>query len=70
MHGHWDVKETDINEVRIRAVHHDRLGVNVGIAVVVPAKKILEILNCPKLVEARAKFIKDKMAAEGITIAD
>jgi len=53
MHGHWDIPpETRDDEMRTDV--EDALGkVNMGIAVVVPAKKILEVLNQPRLVEKR-----------------
>jgi hypothetical protein len=51
MHGHWDVKESEINEP---SVTHDRKrGVNYGIAIVVPAYKISETINQPGLIELR-----------------
>lgn len=71
MHGHWDVREQDINEAEITAVpRSDRLGVNVGIAVVVPAKKILEILMRPELVEERRQADARRKEAEGATTPD
>lgn len=52
MHGHWDIKESDIN---LPHFSQDRKrGVNMGIAVVIPATKILDILNRPELVAIRA----------------
>lgn len=50
MHGHWDIpakNKSGIEDVR------SKVTVNTGIAVVVPAKKILEVLNQPQLVEMR-----------------
>lgn len=43
MHGHWDIKESEIN-----AAHFEqdrKRGVNLGIGMVVPATKILEVIN-------------------------
>jgi hypothetical protein len=52
--GHWDVKESEINSPTI---NQDRKrGVNYGIAMVVPAYKIIEALNRPELVERREKM--------------
>jgi hypothetical protein len=51
VHGHWDVKESEINEPSF--VHDRKRGVNLGIAVVVPASKILEVINHPGLVHMR-----------------
>ena len=52
-HGHWDVRESDKNDVNV--VHTMRHGVNMGLGIVVPAHKILEVINQPALVEARAQ---------------
>jgi hypothetical protein len=52
MHGHWEIRESDINNPLIQ---HDRKhGVNLGIAIVTPAFKILDILNEPALHTIRA----------------
>jgi hypothetical protein len=53
MHGHWDIKEADINKPS--AMPDAKRGVNYGIGVVVPAYKILEVINHPKLVALREK---------------
>ena len=53
MHGHWDIKESEMNKAYFG---HDRKhGVNLGIAIVVPAQKILETINQPELIEMREK---------------
>ncbi len=41
-HGHWDIRESDINNPGL--THDRQRGVNMGIAVVVPAYKILEVM--------------------------
>ena len=52
MHGHWDIP-AQRNEDTMQ-VDEDTYGrVNMGIAIVVPAKKILEVLNQPQLIERR-----------------
>ena len=52
MHGHWDIPPQSKNDAM--RVDEDTYGqVNMGIAIVVPAKKILEVLNQSKLVEMR-----------------
>jgi hypothetical protein len=53
MHGHWDIKESEINQYHF--VHDRQKGVNFGIAVVVPAHKILDVLNHPDLVRLRQR---------------
>jgi hypothetical protein len=51
MHGHWDVKESEINNPTI--THDRKRGVNYGVAIVTPAIKIIETLNRPDLLEVR-----------------
>ncbi|MCH8063984.1 MAG: hypothetical protein IH861_15935 [Chloroflexi bacterium] len=56
MHGHWDVPVEMVNDkagdIEDQAASQ---AVNLGIAIVVPAKKIMEVLNRTELVEMRAK---------------
>jgi hypothetical protein len=53
MHGHWDVKESELNSPRL---NHDRkCGVNYGVAIVTPAIKITETLDRPELKEIRMR---------------
>jgi hypothetical protein len=54
VHGHWDVREADLNEPSF--IHDRQRGVNLGVAVVVPSHKILEVLNQPSLVALREEF--------------
>jgi hypothetical protein len=57
MHGHWDLPAKSKNDL---LMNDDLLGkVNMGIAIVVPAKKILEVLNHPELVKMREQQEKD-----------
>ncbi len=51
VHGHWDIKESDINSPQ--AEQDRKKGVNMGIAIVIPAEKILETINHPDLVAMR-----------------
>jgi len=52
MHGHWDIPPLGKSDA-IR-LDEDTYGpVNIGIAIVVPAKKILEVLNQPQLLDRR-----------------
>ncbi len=50
MHGHWDVRESELNEPKMIP---SARSVNSGLAMVVPAVKILETLNSPPLVAMR-----------------
>src|SRR5205807_6043235 len=51
MQGHWDIKESEMNQPAIAHIGK-RKGVNLGIGVVTPASKILDILNSPDNQEA------------------
>jgi len=51
MQGHWDIKESDMNKASVE--HDGKHGVNMGIAIVTPAIKLLEILNQPGMVKIR-----------------
>lgn len=62
MHGHWDVKESEMNQARF--VHDRQRGVNMGIAMVVPAIKILETINQEALVKMRRDA--EKRATSGM----
>lgn len=51
MHGHWDVNLSSTDAVMTDSLRSD--AVNVGIGIVVPAKKILELINGPELMAKR-----------------
>jgi len=53
MHGHWDIPPEARDDDVPQADEDAQAKVNMGIAVVVPATKILEVLNQPALVEKR-----------------
>ncbi len=53
MHGHWDVPPEARDDEVAQADEEAQGKVNMGIAVVVPATKILEVLNQPALVAIR-----------------
>jgi len=53
MHGHWDIPPEAIDD-SVAGDHAEEHGrVNMGIAIVVPAKKILEVINQRELADAR-----------------
>jgi hypothetical protein len=57
MHGHWEIPTQRKNDL---LMDDDLLGkVNMGIAIVVPANKILEILNHPELVRMREQHNRE-----------
>jgi hypothetical protein len=51
MHGHWDVRESEMNEAFFQ--QDRKRGVNMGIGMVVPAIKILETINQEELTAMR-----------------
>jgi hypothetical protein len=51
MHGHWSIRESDINKPTF--VNDRKTGVNYGVAIVVPAYKLYETINRPELVQMR-----------------
>lgn len=57
MQGHWDIKESEMNKSSVR--HDGEHGVNMGIAIVTPAAKILDILNQPAMVKIREDCDED-----------
>jgi hypothetical protein len=54
MHGHWDIRESEMNQAFF--THDRKHGVNMGIAIVVPAIKILETLFSPELAIERERM--------------
>jgi hypothetical protein len=52
-HGHWDIPSADMNDPNPSLGHGN---LNIGLAIVTPAKKILETLDHPKLVAQRKDF--------------
>jgi hypothetical protein len=63
MHGHWDIKESDLNKPSI--IQDRQRGVNFGVAIVVPAAKIYETLYSTDLVASR-KDLEQKTLRESI----
>ncbi len=57
MHGHWDVRESEINKFAF--THDPKRGVNMGIAIVTPAIKIQEALQHPDLVALRQQIERE-----------
>jgi hypothetical protein len=63
MHGHWDIRESEMNKASI--IQDRKRGVNLGIGIVVPAAKIFETINQPALVESRDEMDK-KMSKRSV----
>ncbi len=71
MHGHWDIDPSEMNEPDPqRAVGRNQEVVNLGIAVVVPAKKIKEALYQPELVSMRNAAYQEWLTQQGTTTPD
>jgi len=56
VHGHWNLP---ISELDATAQDRTQDRINTGIAIVVPAKKILEVINQPKLKEMRDQILME-----------
>lgn len=68
MHGHWDISDAVMKSATVQ----DTAGgdsINMGIAIVVPAKKIIETLNVRELVDQRNKVDKQR-EEENLPVAD
>jgi hypothetical protein len=53
IHGHWDVSESDSDVVATDVFNRERI--NMGIAIVIPAAKILEVINQSSELASRAQ---------------
>jgi hypothetical protein len=62
MHGHWEVP------LGFKSIEQTE-AVNMGISIVVPAKKVLEVIYHPELVEMRKKA-DEQFAADKAPVAD
>lgn len=57
VHGHWDV---EIPFPDTPVLHHVKpKSINVGIAIVIPEEKVLEVIRHPKLIETKNRVIKN-----------
>jgi hypothetical protein len=65
-HGHWKIPKEDIDSAKPLL---GRGELNIGIAVVVPASKILETLNHPQLIAQREDTVKHS-TNDGATTRD
>jgi hypothetical protein len=68
VHGHWNIRPEDKNSVVIVPDNESPHRVNLGIGIVVPASKILEVINHPELIEMRRQ--SDAQAAEEAGTSD
>ena len=66
IHGHWNVTPETITDYTIEDAGI-KAGINVGIAIVTPASKILDVLNCEGLVSWRQKSESDWLSKNSPT---
>ncbi len=66
--GHWSIPLETINDVQIKAIA-DRKQINLGFAIVVPAHRILEVINQPELIKMREEFTKAALG-DGKSVPD
>jgi hypothetical protein len=60
IHGHWERPPTSLNETTV----------NMGIAIVTPAQKILDILNCDEVAEVRREVLARDLGSSHLPIPD
>lgn len=65
MHGHWDAEVLDGDDVAGDSFRQE--AVNMGIAIVIPVKKILEVINQEAFVELRDRRVKELQKGQSPT---
>ena len=61
MHGHWDIPADAIDDSAAEDQRSEVYGrVNMGIAIVIPAKKILDVLNQQGLIDMRRYYTEEE----------
>lgn len=70
VHGHWDIPSDQFNKVDFRIAGKKDEKINLGIAIVVPATKIIEALNHPELVAMRQEVERRAIEDGGTTTPD
>jgi hypothetical protein len=66
-HGHWRIHPSEHNRYDFRTTSNVSESIALGISIVVPAKKILEIINHPELVEGREQAYREWTLRHGGT---
>ncbi len=71
IHGHWEIDPEDLNDPNIPWLgESEKGGVNLGIAIVIPAFKVLEAFMHPDLVKIRKKSIAEHLKRDGLPTVD
>lgn len=72
--SHWEIPAGERNRIDLPSATKDGQkkpdAINLGIAIVTPAKKILEVLNHPELVAMRKSTEQARIADQGTTTQD
>lgn len=68
MHGHWDLEDFNTDDVLEDVI--DRQSVNMGIAIVVPADKMLDTLNCETFRHQRQMLAAQSILENNLPIED
>lgn len=68
MHGHWDIPPESRNDEFSEDQADINRAVNMGIAIAVPASKIVDILDLPELVQQRQKSEEDLLAQRSASL--
>jgi hypothetical protein len=58
IHGHWNSEPETIIDETTQDIGA-KAGINVGIAIVTPASKILDVINCKELTDDRNKVLNE-----------
>jgi hypothetical protein len=67
MNGHWEIDPSEINNQVVRGVD---IGLNIGIAIVVPAYKIIETLFHPELMKMRKSIEEEWKKNQQTSVLD
>jgi hypothetical protein len=68
--SHWEIPPDQKNKIDFQSANKREESINLGIAIVVPAKKILEVLNHQELVAMRKQREKERKDSAGSTEPD
>jgi hypothetical protein len=64
-HGHWNIYPDEHNRYDFKTTGPKEDSIALGISIVVPARKILEVLNHPELIQRRAQQLSEWQTRAG-----